>query len=196
MQLGVVQQIVVILLIDIAQDVVHQRFVVVGADGARIDVLHLTGGKMDAQPLLFRRGKRFTRQLLQGARQLAGGVAHVLRHILGAKVGQRIPFAHAAHGNRAVQADKTFSRVSQAHVMAGQRLLQHARQQRRYAGVKRLFADKRVQRPLLAQLPQQIGQASANGDLAPEQLHAVARTGLEGELITLKTFAYVNHVAL
>ena len=115
MQLGIVQQIVVILLIDIAQDVVHQRFIVVGADGARIDVLHLAGGKVDAQPLLFRRSKQFARQLLHRVCR----VAYVLPHILGAKIRQRIPFAHAAHGNRAVQADKALPRVRQPHVMAG-----------------------------------------------------------------------------
>lgn len=64
------------------------------------------GGKVDAQPLLFRRSKQFARQLLHRVCQLACGVAYVLPHILGAKIGQRIPFAHAAHGNRDVQADK------------------------------------------------------------------------------------------
>lgn len=87
MQLGILQQIIVILLIDIAQDVVHQRFVVVGADSPRIDILHLAGGKVDAQPLLFRRSKRFARQLLHRICQLAGGIAYVLRDILGAKIG-------------------------------------------------------------------------------------------------------------
>lgn len=52
-QLGVVQQVVVILAVDVAQNVIHQRFVIVRADGFRVDVLHLTGGEMHAQPLFF-----------------------------------------------------------------------------------------------------------------------------------------------
>ena len=52
-QLGVVQQVVVILAVDVAQNVIDQRFVIVGADGFRVDVLHLTGGEMHAQPLFF-----------------------------------------------------------------------------------------------------------------------------------------------
>ncbi|MNE33875.1 hypothetical protein D3C80_1275710 [compost metagenome] len=53
MQLCIVQQVVVIVRVDVAQDVIDQRFVVVGVDGTRGDVLNLTGRQMDAQPVLF-----------------------------------------------------------------------------------------------------------------------------------------------
>ena len=48
MQLGVVQQVVIILAVNVAQDVIDQRFIIVGADSFRIDILHLTGRDMHA----------------------------------------------------------------------------------------------------------------------------------------------------
>ena len=53
-QLLVGQQIVVIVRVDIAQDVARQRFGVIGADGARLQLLHLARGDMHPQPVLFR----------------------------------------------------------------------------------------------------------------------------------------------
>ena len=63
-QLGVVQQVVVILAVDVAQNVIDQRFVIVGADGFRVDVLYLASGKMHAQPGFFGLGERFSSQPL------------------------------------------------------------------------------------------------------------------------------------
>ncbi len=48
MQLGVVQQVVIILAVNVAQDVIDQRFIIVGTDSFRIDILHLTGRDMHA----------------------------------------------------------------------------------------------------------------------------------------------------
>ncbi|MOA27490.1 hypothetical protein D3C78_1483710 [compost metagenome] len=47
-QLRIVQQVVVIVRVDVAQDVIDQRFVVVGVNGARGNLLDLTGRQMDA----------------------------------------------------------------------------------------------------------------------------------------------------
>ena len=64
MQLGVFQQVVVILAVDVTQNVIYQRFVIVGADGFRIDILYLAGGEMHAKPLFFGGRKGFSGQPL------------------------------------------------------------------------------------------------------------------------------------
>ena len=63
-QLGVVQQVVVILAVDVTQNVIDQRFVIVGADGFRIDILYLAGGDMHAQPLFLGGREGFSGQPL------------------------------------------------------------------------------------------------------------------------------------
>ena len=80
--------------------------------------------------------------------------------------------------------------------MAGQRLLQNLFELHRHAGIKRLFANQRIQRPLLAKLPQQIGQTSAQRHFATKELHPVARARLEGQLIAGKALAHLGHIAL
>ena len=178
-QLRVFQQVVVILLIDIAQDVVYQRFVIVGADGFRVDVLYLASGKMHAQPGFFGLRERFSGQFLQRVRHVMSHITHVLRDLFGAEIRQRITSAYATSGDRTVQADKALTHVGKAHAMAHQRLFQYRFQRGGHAIIKRFLADHRIQRPLLAELPQQVGKTGANRHLAAEQLHAVTRARLQ-----------------
>ena len=117
-QLGIVQQVVVILLVNVAQDVIHQRFVVVRADGFRVDVLHLASGKMHAEPGFFRRRKGLSRQLLQGEGNLMGSIAHVLRDLFRAEIRQRKTFTHPTYRHGAVQTDKALAFIGYANMMA------------------------------------------------------------------------------
>lgn len=77
-----------------------------------------------------------------------------MRHIFGAKIGQRVAFTHAAYHNRAVQADKALADIGEANMMPGERLLQHRFQLRRNIRFQRLGANQRINAALQRQLPQ------------------------------------------
>ena len=53
MQLLVAEQVVVIVGIDVAQDVIDQRFVVIGIDGTGGNLLDLACRDVNAEPALF-----------------------------------------------------------------------------------------------------------------------------------------------
>ena len=195
-QLRVAEQVVVVVGVDVAQDVVHQRLFVIGVNGAWGDLLDLPRSDVHAEPVLLRGCKRFARQFLNGHGNIFRRFPHVLLHILRMEFRQRIAFADASHRYRAVQAQEQLPFVRQANVVTRQRLVQHGHHLLRHACIQRHVGHQRVQAVLLRQLPEQIGQAGANRHFAAKQLHAMAWTGFQRQVIAMKTLAHFRHVAL
>ena len=195
-QLRVAEQVVVIVSVDIAQDVVDQRLVVVSVNGAGRDLLNLPRRNVHAQPALLRRRKRLARQLLDGHRDILRRLAHVLFHVFGMEFRQRVTFADATYRHRAVQAQEQLAFIGQANVVTGQGVVQHRHHLLRHARIERHVGYQRVQAVLLRQLPEQIGQAGAGRHLAAKQLHAVARTGFQRQVVAMKPLAHLRHIAL
>ncbi|MNT07155.1 hypothetical protein D3C72_1418480 [compost metagenome] len=201
MQLGVVQQVVVIVAVDVVQNVIHQRFVVVGVNRTRGDLLNLTRGDVDAEPVFLRRGEYFVGKVRNGKVRngngdITRGIAYILFHIFGVKFRQRIAFADTPHRHGAIQTDKQLAFIRETNVMARKGVVQHHHQLLRHARIEGDFRHQRIEAVLLRQFPQQIGQAGANRHLTAEQFHAVARARFQGQRITLEPLSHFCHVTL
>ncbi|MBS6057374.1 MAG: hypothetical protein KIB04_04655 [Pantoea sp.] len=182
--------------IDVAEDIVHQRIAVIGADGAGRNLLNAARGDIQAQPGLFRRRDRLTGYRPHQVDDMARCFVHILIHLLGAKVGKRIAFANAAHRHRAIKPQIEFALIGHTNIKARETVLQQRLKRQQHAAVQRLHLQQRAFAVFLRNLIQQVGQTGTNRHLAAEQLHAIARARLNRQLIAAKPLPHLGHIAL
>ena len=123
-------------------------------------------------------------------------LTNILGHIFCVKFRQRIALADATHRHRTVQAQEQLALVSQTNVMPRQRIVQHGNHLLRDPRIERNVGHQRVLAILLCQFPEQIGETGAGRHLAAKQLHAVARSGLQRQVVAVEPLAHFHHVTL
>ena len=80
--------------------------------------------------------------------------------------------------------------------MPRQRLVQYGHHLLCYSGIERHVGHQRVQAVLLGQFPEQIGQTGAGRHLTAKQLHAVAWTRFQRQVVAVEPLPHLRHIAL
>ena len=195
-QLLVALQVVVIVCVDVGQDVVHQRFFIVGVDLGRLHVLHAPRGDIDPQIGLFGHRDLFAGGRTQFRRQAGRYLAHRVVAVFHLEVRQRIAVVDAPQRHRAVEDQVLLALVGQANGVLRQQRVQQSGERRYLRLQQDLVIEQRVLGVGQLQLEQQIGQAGADRHLRAEQLHAVTRLGFNRQLIVRQTLSHLSHVVL
>ncbi|MNM90624.1 hypothetical protein D3C81_1028910 [compost metagenome] len=143
-QLLVTLQIVVIVRVDIRQNVIHQRFFIVGVDLGRLHLLHPPRSNVHPQVGLFRYRYLFATGFTQFPGQPGRNLAHRVIPVLNVKVRQRITIGNALQRHCTIENQILLTFVRQTNGILRQQRMQQTGKGRHLRLTQDLIVEQRI----------------------------------------------------